>query len=182
MKTLISRARGFTLIELLIVIAIIAILTGIIITNLAGSRAKSRDGAAVSDISQIQLALEQYFDRCQQYPVLPNMQNNNGTISGVISGLSASTLAGINNSGACPSLGTFINHTPNSANSWTYDYYINNSSDPTDYILHARLETNAAALNDSILQSGKPGWAQNTGTTCYTPASSGPYDYCIGSK
>lgn len=181
MKTLVSRSRGFTLIELLIVIAIIAILSGIVITDLAGSRAKSRDGQRVSDISQIQLALEQYFDRCQQYPILAG----NGT---VISSLTASQLSGINN--GCPSgisLGTFITQMPTPPTG-TYDYYNNASAQaPTDYILHTQLETNAAALGDSILDINKPYWVSfvqlppGQSIVCYTAGGSAPYNYCIGS-
>ena len=63
-----SRKGGFTLIEMLVVIAIIAILTGIIITGLVGSKAKARDAKRASDLSQIALALEQFFDRCDVYP------------------------------------------------------------------------------------------------------------------
>jgi prepilin-type N-terminal cleavage/methylation domain-containing protein len=54
--------KGFTLIELLVVIAITAILTSVIIPSLFGTKAKARDTKRISDISQIQLALELYQD------------------------------------------------------------------------------------------------------------------------
>jgi general secretion pathway protein G len=60
--------KGFTLIELLIVIAIMAILSGIVFASLASSRAKARDGKRVSDISQIQLSLELYRESNGRYP------------------------------------------------------------------------------------------------------------------
>ena len=53
--------QGFTLLELMIVIAVIAILSLIVIANLAGSKSIARDNRRVSDISQIQTALETYF-------------------------------------------------------------------------------------------------------------------------
>lgn len=68
MKNTYSRSRAFTLIELLIVIAIIGILTSIIMVNLASARSKARDVKRISDIGQIQLALELFYDRCKAYP------------------------------------------------------------------------------------------------------------------
>ncbi len=60
--------KGFTLIELLVVIAIIGILSSVVLASLSTAREKSRDGKRVSDIGQIQLALELYFDTYQSYP------------------------------------------------------------------------------------------------------------------
>lgn len=60
--------RGFTLIELLVVVAIIGVLTSVIITNIYSSRGKARDAKRISDIAQIQLALEQYFNKLGGYP------------------------------------------------------------------------------------------------------------------
>ena len=60
--------RGFTLIELLVVIAIIGILSSVVLASLNTARRKSRDAQRVSDIRQIQLALEFYFDSNGNYP------------------------------------------------------------------------------------------------------------------
>ena len=60
--------EGFTLIELLVVIAIIGILSSVVLASLSTARQKSRDAKRVSDIGQIQLALELYFDASQTYP------------------------------------------------------------------------------------------------------------------
>jgi prepilin-type N-terminal cleavage/methylation domain-containing protein len=64
----ISKIKGFTLIELLVVIAIIGILSSIIMVSLQGAKSKSRDAKRISDIAQIQLALEQYFNKYDSYP------------------------------------------------------------------------------------------------------------------
>lgn len=63
-----SMKKGFTLIELLIVVAVMAILSGIVFASLGSSRAKARDGKRVSDISQIQLSLELYRESNGRYP------------------------------------------------------------------------------------------------------------------
>lgn len=60
--------RGFTLIELLVVIAIIGILSSVVLASLNSARQKSRDARRVSDIKQMQLALELYFDANGGYP------------------------------------------------------------------------------------------------------------------
>ncbi len=60
--------KGFTIIELLVVIAIIGILTAIITANFAQSKSKARDAKRISDIAQLQLVLEQIFDKCNTYP------------------------------------------------------------------------------------------------------------------
>ena len=62
---------GFTLIELLVVIAIIGVLASIVLASLNSARRKSRDARRITDLKQIQLALELYFDAQSppQYPV-----------------------------------------------------------------------------------------------------------------
>ena len=63
---------GFTLIELLVVIAIIGILSSIVLASLNTARQKSRDARRVSDVKQLQLALELYYDAKGAYPTYAN--------------------------------------------------------------------------------------------------------------
>ncbi len=60
--------KGFTLIELMVVVVIIAILTSIVVSSFSQAKAKSRDAKRISDLAQIQLALELAFDKCNVYP------------------------------------------------------------------------------------------------------------------
>ena len=64
-----TKKSGFTLIELLVVIAIIGILSSVVLASLNSAREKSRDARRVSDIKQVQLALELYFDDNGGYPI-----------------------------------------------------------------------------------------------------------------
>ncbi len=57
-----NASSGFTLIELLVVIAIIGVLASVVLASLNNARRKSRDARRVTDVKQIQLALELYFD------------------------------------------------------------------------------------------------------------------------
>jgi prepilin-type N-terminal cleavage/methylation domain-containing protein len=61
-------SRAFTLIELLVVIAIIGLLASIVLASLNTAKQKGRDARRISDIKQIQLALELYYDACGNYP------------------------------------------------------------------------------------------------------------------
>lgn len=62
-------SAGFTLIELLVVIAIIGILSSVVLTSLNSARVKARDVRRRSDLTQLRLALEFYFDTNNSYPV-----------------------------------------------------------------------------------------------------------------
>ncbi|MAF59279.1 MAG: prepilin-type N-terminal cleavage/methylation domain-containing protein [Candidatus Pacebacteria bacterium] len=70
-----SRTRGFTLIELLVVIAIIGILSSVVLASLNSARQKSRDARRISDVKQLQLALELYFDSNSNYPTAVSTAN-----------------------------------------------------------------------------------------------------------
>ena len=61
-------SRGFTLIELLVVIAIIGILSSIVLASLNTARIKSRDARRVSDLKQLQIALQLYYDANASFP------------------------------------------------------------------------------------------------------------------
>ncbi len=63
-----ANERGFTLIELMIVVAIIAILAGILIPNFVNARAQAQTAACESNLRSIATALELYYADNQVYP------------------------------------------------------------------------------------------------------------------
>ena len=63
-----DKNNGFTLIELLVVISIIGVLSTIAMTSLNAARAKARDVVRLSDITQMQTALELYYADHGSYP------------------------------------------------------------------------------------------------------------------
>jgi general secretion pathway protein G len=153
--------KGFTLIELLVVIAIIGIMSAVVLASFSAAKSRSRDVKRISDLSNIQLALAGYFNRCGDYPAM------------------ASTSAGYPSDTGCPSgitLGTYIANIPTdptNTGSFIYTYYADSGKD--DYFLHATLENNNNPTNNSL--SSVPSW--------YTPGvncSQTTYDYCVGPK
>jgi len=61
--------RGFTLIELLVVIAIIGLLSSVVLSSLNTARIKGRDARRLTDIKQVQVALELYYSDNNAYPI-----------------------------------------------------------------------------------------------------------------
>lgn len=68
LKQLKKAQAGFTIIELLIVIAIIAILAGLVLNNFQGAQAKARDTQRVTDINNLHSKLEEYYNENNGYP------------------------------------------------------------------------------------------------------------------
>lgn len=62
--------KGFTLIELLVVIAIIGLLSTLSVVALSSARTKARDAKRLSDIKQVQTALELYYTDNNTYPIV----------------------------------------------------------------------------------------------------------------
>lgn len=60
--------KGFTLIELLVVIAIIGLLSTLAVVALGNARLKARDAKRMSDLKQVQTALELYYTDKGAYP------------------------------------------------------------------------------------------------------------------
>ncbi|TAN36596.1 type II secretion system protein [Patescibacteria group bacterium] len=54
---------GFTLIELLVVIAVIGVLSGVVLQSLQGARYKSQNATRLSDIDQIDKAIQLYLTK-----------------------------------------------------------------------------------------------------------------------
>ncbi|TSC75393.1 MAG: putative General secretion pathway protein GspG [Parcubacteria group bacterium Gr01-1014_33] len=59
---------GFTLVELLVTISIISVLASVVLTAVNSARAKARDARRISDLRQMAIALELYYDTNGQYP------------------------------------------------------------------------------------------------------------------
>jgi general secretion pathway protein G len=104
--------KGFTLIELLVVIAIIALLSTLAVVALGSAREKARDAKRLSDLKQIQTALELYYTDKSDYPAGTDLVLG-GSSAGCLSkddGFKGSGCAGTEYMGQVPA-----NPTPNGA-------------------------------------------------------------------
>lgn len=92
-----THKKGFTLVELLVVIAIIGLLSTLAIVALNSARQRARDAKRVSDVRQVQTALQLYFDAQNEYPLAATPPANLGEGSFVVlssDGFSASAPSG----------------------------------------------------------------------------------------
>ena len=168
------KTRAFTLIEMLVVIAIITLLTAIVVTGLTGSKSKARDAKRISDIGNIQLALELFFDRCKQYPTIPLSIDQQYS--------------------DCPNgitLKSFISVLPTAPSPGSYNYAIledDTSGYAVDYVLNTQLESSSEIVKDGF--SPYPPYSAPVGFTwlkvnsATISCSNAPTskDYCIGPK
>ena len=128
-----AHKRGFTLIELLVVIAIIGILSSVVLASLNSARTKARDAKRVSDIKQIQVALELYYDATGAYPSAATSAAALDKLKGSAGGASLSQVP--------------LDPSDNSY----YAYAYTSASNPTSYYLGANLEQ--AAGQTTLLNS-----------------------------
>lgn len=161
-KKILFTKKGFTLIELLVVIAIIGVLASIVLASLNNARRKSRDARRISDLKQIQLALELYFDGAGngQYPL--------ATTSGCSATL-ANGLELLQTNGYLPQ----IPHDPSSA-AICYQYATPGGT-RTTYHLGGTLEetTNQALNGDKDCNSTVSASCVSTVTGAYTQGFNG---------
>ena len=130
--------KGFTLIELLVVIAIIGILATIVLVSLNTARKKARDVRRVSDLRQMALALEMYYDTAGGY-VADGTDDDNDWDS------LAAQLA--------PTYIGSIPTDPTNTGSYTYKYYPDGTTvnGAIDYVLGATLEVSGTdALSTDV--------------------------------
>lgn len=127
--------KGFTLIELLVVIAIIGVLSTIVLVSLNTAREKARDVRRVSDMRQVALGLEMYYDSHTDtgYP---------GTVTG-------STVNEWDTMDTALEGDGFITSVPTDPGTNTYEYWV--ASGNQSYVLNATLEDgDHSALDDDI--------------------------------
>ena len=133
--------RGFTLIELLVVIAIIGLLSSVVLASLNGARAKGRDARRLSDLKQVQVALELFAsnDAAGKYP---------------------STLAALTSGGYIP----VVPLDPSTGLTYVYDVNTGATGGDYYYCLGAVLDTTAPVPAD-VCSAAKLGKNPTTGPT-----------------
>jgi prepilin-type N-terminal cleavage/methylation domain-containing protein len=128
--------KGFTLIELLVVIAIIGLLSTLAVVALGTARQKANDAKRLSDLKQIQTALELHYTELNYYP----------TTSGAVS-LGTTDYQCLNSSGfsttGCSN--AFMDLVPSGPGA-TENYQYDGGTEGTTYTLTASLESGAGGF------------------------------------
>lgn len=131
--------KGFTLIELLVVIAIIGLLSTLAVVALGSARTKARDAKRLSDIKQVQTALELYYTDVGKYPITTTaIVLGNATNGACLNQASGFTKAGVTD---CPN--AYMGQVPADPGSNAYTY---NISDGSTYSITATLEGTMGGL------------------------------------
>lgn len=137
---------AFTLIELLVVISIIAILSTLSVVALNNARSKARDARRLSDIKQINLALDLYYNEFGIYPASP------GSVDSNITGLCLSDLGISSTCGAVVYLQKIPNDPLNNV-----DYQYRQLSGGVNYRLFAQLENDNSEYPGGVISMGPNG-------------------------
>lgn len=131
--------KGFTLIELLVVIAIIGLLSTLAVVALGSAREKARDSKRVSDLKQVQTALELYYTDNNSYPAGTSAELGTGNYACLNSSGWQAAGAGCTN--------PYMGQVPSDPGSGSYVY---TSSASTTYTIAAELEGTVNDLTGEI--------------------------------
>ncbi len=132
----VKNRKGFTLVELLVVIAIIGLLSTLAVISLNSAREKARDATRISDVRQLQTAMELWFDsNSQSYDLGATCEDQ--AVSGCTTlNAVASNIDQLND----PSFGTGADPLCSASQAENCNYAFG-STDVNTYIVHFFLET-----------------------------------------
>ena len=139
-KLLNYQRQGFTLIEMLVVIFILGVLLTLTVASLANSRATTRDIIRVSDVRQLQSALELYFYNKNAFPVAAEI-----VLGSADYGVFCDTASGFQGSEeGCSAV--YFKKLPSAPLPPADNSYIYNSADGKNYTLTFTLEKETGTL------------------------------------
>lgn len=143
--TMRKTSSGFTLIELLVVIAIIGLLSTLAVVALGSARQKARDSLRLSDLKEMQVALELHYTDKSSYPAQAEAVTlGSGNFACLnVDGFSASGCAN-----------PYKGNIPQDPGDSVYQYI---SSDGSSYAISATLEGEIGGLKAGTVQASPSG-------------------------
>ena len=135
--------KGFTLIELLVVIAIIGLLSTLAVVALSSAREKARDSKRLSDLKQIQTALELYYTDSNAYPTAATAIN-----VGTTDYICLNKAAGFTTTACTLAYMMVVPKDPTSTKNYVYT-----SATGADYTLTAVLDGTVGSLTGTVTAS-----------------------------
>ncbi|MDD3067126.1 MAG: prepilin-type N-terminal cleavage/methylation domain-containing protein [Candidatus Gracilibacteria bacterium] len=73
--------KGFTLIELIVVIVVIGIMSATMLPKIMGAPSRARDSGRIHDLSNLAVALQQYYTDKGAYPLVAGCLNPAGAVT-----------------------------------------------------------------------------------------------------
>ena len=138
--------KGFTLIELLVVIAIIGLLSTLAVVALGSARVKARDSKRLSDLKQVQTALELYYTDNNGYPTAAS-----STLGSA--GFECLDSTGFKGEGTCAA-DAYMGQVPSDPSSGAFVY---NSTASSTYTISATLEGDVGGLSAGAITASPSG-------------------------
>ncbi len=145
-----EKKKAFTLIELLVVIAIIGLLATLSVVALNNARERARDSRRVSDIRQIQTALELYFNSANNYPATASITYDVGGLS-VLDPSDTISYNDVVFMNPIPE-----NPTPGDCSPATLNHYIYESAGGNTYTLKYCLGNDTGGIKGGVQQTANP--------------------------
>ena len=156
---------SFTLVEMLVVVAVVGILASALLVSLGGSRAKARDARRISDLREVQNALELYYDREEEYPEV----DHRGTRDSWEELKTELENAGIT---------SHIPDDPINEGEYKYVYANCGVNNNQEYMLRAKLEKYSFVLSNDI-DNGDTYCSQNSPSLDCGPNDDSDRWYCV---
>jgi general secretion pathway protein G len=143
--------KGFTLIELLVVIAIIGLLSTLAVVALGSARKKANDSKRLSDVKQVQTALELYYTDKNAYPIAVAPAKNLGD----------ATHACLNTDGfaATGCANPYMGLVPAGPGTGEYYTYVTDATGST-YTISVTLEAGAGNFSAGVVNATPSGMTQ----------------------